>query len=189
MNCQKFRTLGRVLWVSKDVIYKSIGRNLYYSEDKGLRWRLRACLPMTNLRGVSLFSNVLSRLFRTGFHHLHVLDNNSLIVFANKSIYLLEPDSNYFQYVGAIRGSKPLCVSVHKDVIVYGEYSRNVNRIPVPLYKSEDAGLSWFVAHTFEGIRHVHGVFLTNLVVNIGLQQAIWTTNVPYGWQIRILSK
>jgi len=159
MNCQKFNTLGRVLWVSKDVIYKSIGRNLYYSNDKGLRWRLRACLPMRSLRDVSLFSNVLSRFFRTGFHHLHVLDNHSLIAFANKSIYLLGPDSISFQYLGAISGSKPLCISVHKNVIVYGEYSRNVNRNPVPLFKSEDAGLSWFIPHTFEGIRHVHGVF------------------------------
>ena len=159
MDFQKFKTVGRVLWVSHEVIYKSIGGNLYYSDDKGLHWKLRASLPLRSLMSVSLFSTTLSRLFRTGFHHLHVLHNKSLIVFANKSIYLLGQDSTSFQYVGPIKCSKPLCVSVHEDAIVYGEYSRNVNRSPVPLYKSEDAGLSWFVAHTFEGIRHIHGVF------------------------------
>ena len=159
MDYRKFRTPGRVLWVSKDIIYKSIGRNLFYSEDTGLSWKLRSRLPMTSFRSVSLYNSILSRFFRAGFHHLHVLDNNTIIVFANKSIYLLGPDSDYFQYVGAIKGSKPLCISVHEGVVVYGEYSRNVNRMPVPLYKSDDGGLSWFVPYTFEGIRHVHGVF------------------------------
>ena len=159
MDFQKNITLGRVLWVSKDVIYKSIGRNLYYSNDMGVNWKLRARLPMTDLRSVSLFSNILSRLLRSGFYHLHVLDNKSLLVFANRSIYLLKQDSTSFKYVGPIRSSKPLLISVHEDVIVYGEYTRNVERTAVPLYKSDDAGVSWFIAHTFKDIRHIHGVF------------------------------
>lgn len=159
MSLIKFSTVGRVLWVSKDVIYKSIGRNLYYSKDNGLNWFLRAKLPLSSFYTLCMFSTVLSRFIRAGFHHLYVLKNKSILIFANKSIYLLEKNCSSFKLASPIRSPKPLCISVHENTIIYGEYSRNKNRNLVSVYRSQDGGVSWSVIHKFEGVRHVHGVF------------------------------
>ena len=195
MAIKKFTTLGRVLWVSRDRLYKAIGRHLYYSNNDGEDWSLVASLPFSNLKSLSILTDTSARLCRTGFHHLNVLDNGSLLVFANQSIYLLEKKSSRFNYVGSMRSSKPLVVSVQGNTIVYGEYTRNAKRKPVPLYKSDDAGLTWYCVHQFEDIRHIHGVFFDKFSdkywITSGdsdLESCIWRTDRNFSKFEKVLS-
>ena len=52
-------------------------------------------------------------------------------------------------------------IAVTPRGIYLGEYGRNPQRRPVPIYRSSDDGRSWDVAYEFPAgsIRHVHGVY------------------------------
>ena len=195
MDFKKNTILGRVLWVNKNIIYKSLGRSLYCSEDNGASWKFRASLPISNFKSLALFNNILSRFFRAGFHHLHVFDDNSLIVFGNSGIYQLKDKESRFSFICSMKSSKPLIISVNNDTIMYGEYSRNKDRKPIPLYLSDDRGLTWKIIHTFKDIRHIHGVFFDKYTNQYWIttgdsdkESSIWRTDINFSHFEKVLT-
>ena len=96
------------------------------------------------------------RLGRAGIHHF--LPETG-VLFAGRSVYRLAEASGRIEPVGPLYGSRPLAVASDGALSCYGEYRPNPERTPVHIRASSDRGRTWDVVHTFDGVRHVHGVF------------------------------
>ena len=86
------------------------------------------------------------------------LSDGALVVFGYRRIYRIDAAGRCVG-VSPLRGSRPLCVCVERDVVYYGEYRANREGSPVHVWASRDGGAAWRPVHRFVGVRHVHGVF------------------------------
>ena len=74
-------------------------------------------------------SKTLSRIKRSGFHHLMLLKDDSLLGVIDKAIVKLNPGSNLFHNVFTIkRGTRPLSISSNpQGHLFWGEYFNNTD--------------------------------------------------------------
>ncbi|MBN86242.1 MAG: hypothetical protein CL885_01830 [Dehalococcoidia bacterium] len=107
-------------------------------------------------------SKTLSRIKRSGFHHLMLLKDHSLLGVIDKAIVKLNSGTNLFQNVFTIkRGTRPLAISSNpQGHLFWGEYFNNTNREEVHIYASYDLGETWSIIYTFPNatIRHIHNI-------------------------------
>tara|TARA_B100000686_G_scaffold342168_1_gene420784 strand:- start:297 stop:1235 length:939 start_codon:yes stop_codon:yes gene_type:complete len=107
-------------------------------------------------------SKTLSRIKRSGFHHLMLLKDHSLLGVIDKAIVKLNPETSLFQNVFSIkRGTRPLAISSNpQGHLFWGEYFNNTNREEVHIYASYDLGETWSIIYTFPDatIRHIHNI-------------------------------
>jgi hypothetical protein len=72
---------------------------------------------------------------------------------------------------------------VGSSSVFFGEYGRNTNRAPVPIYRSRDGGITWQVAYEFDAgqIKHVHGCYWDPY------EQKIWVLTGDFEKECHIL--
>lgn len=145
-------------------------RGVIYSSDSGKRtWKPLARLPLTLLQRLRSSGRLQRRLWRAAVHHVAPLSDGRLVVFAYRTIFRLDAAGRCVG-VSVLRGSRPLCVCVEHDVVYYGEYRANRERVPVHVWASGDGGATWTPVHRFAAVRHIHGVF------SDPYDEALWIT-------------
>ncbi|MCY4634694.1 MAG: hypothetical protein OXG04_09365 [Acidobacteria bacterium] len=149
--------------------YASRRGAIYASENGGRTWRPLARLPLPLRQRIKSTGRLQRRLWRAVVHHVAPLSDGRLVVFAFRTIYRTDA-SGRCMGMAALRGSRPLCVCVERDVVYYGEYRANREGSPVHVWASRDGGAAWRPVHRFVGVRHVHGVF------SDPHDEAIWIT-------------
>ena len=128
------------------------------SENDGRTWKPLARLPLTALQRMKSWGRFQRRLWRAAVHHVAPLSDGGLVVFAYRTIHRTDAAGRCIG-TSALRGHRPLCVCVERDVVYYGEYRVNREGSPVHVWASRDGGATWKPVHRFHGVRHVHGVF------------------------------
>lgn len=116
----------------------------------------RHALPVGPIARISMDVPVLSRLQRSGVHHV-VPSPFGAMVFANRDTYIVR--NGEVSQCGQVVGSRPLCVCFHKGRFYYGEYRNNRERTPIRLWRYRPGESAWEPCWMFSSIRHVHGVF------------------------------
>lgn len=142
---------------------------IFRSRDDGRTWRPYARLPLTLPQRAGSAGQLAQRLWRATVHHVVPLTGGALVVFGYRRIYRLDA-AGHCGGAAALRGSRPLCVSVERDTVYYGEYRANREGSPVHIWASRDGGATWISVHRFAGVRHVHGVFADPH------EEALWVT-------------
>jgi len=89
---------------------------------------------------------------------------DGIIVLYQGSIYFYDLKRRKLEIAGQLRQCRNVLhsgIAVTKNGIYFGEYGANVDREPVPVWKSLDDGRSWSVVYEFSAgkIKHVHGVY------------------------------
>ena len=101
------------------------------------------------------------------------LDNSNAVLNARRdgivlvyrgSVHFYDLADQCLHRTGALRQCRNVLhrgVAVTATGIYLGEYGRNPERRPVPVYRSRDDGRSWDIAYEFPAgsVRHVHGVY------------------------------
>lgn len=174
----------------------SRGAQLYRSGDQGASWQRYLTLPRSveeRLKGVSELSR---RLFRQ--HMSHVAETEGgLVIIAGRRIfaYRIIDDRPTLAAITPLVGSRPLVLCDAGQWLYYGEYRDNPERSPVRIFGSDDGGVAWSAIHTFEAVRHIHGVFKDPytgaLWVTTGdddAEAAIWVSDDNLGICRRVVS-
>jgi hypothetical protein len=146
---------GKILVVSGKEIFFSRGLTIYKSENDGVDYEIFCKLKKTGWTDYVAFSHLTTRLFRSGVHHL-VPCEDGFFVFYNKCVAKLT-DKGDLVGVCEIKGSRPLCVTLEENRVLFGEYCNNATRSSVDIFSYD--GVSLGVEYTFTGVRHIHGVF------------------------------
>jgi hypothetical protein len=156
--CRRFD--GRVLWAGADRLIAARGRHLWSSTDQGLTWVPVATLGLSWRERMASVHRWSRRLTRRDVHHAVDLGRDRYLLCAYRGFHLLDLGAGRVERLPAAwRGSRPLVLCRRGDRVYYGEYRNNPERSPVGVWRSDDGGASWSRAWTFQGIRHVHGVF------------------------------
>ncbi len=163
-------------------------RHLRESVDNGQEWRNVSFLENRSLADCLFGGRLGNRVRRTGYHHVVSLTNRPgekprYCIFANKAIYELNEKGN-FTWRAQVNGGRPLFVCTANDHIFYGEYINNSERQPVSVWAANIRDLSkWSPIHTFNDIRHIHGVFFDPIsgavwitTGDLNEESAIWRT-------------
>ena len=171
---------GRILYASGDILYLARGAKIFKSYDNGVIWDLWIRLPVSFLCGVVLCSPILARLFRLGIHHLTFSGDTAVVIF-NKESFLIK--DGRIRSLGLLEGSRPLALCANADATYYGEYRSNPERSVVHVWSLNSEVQRWQPIWTFEGVRHVHGVFADPFTDSIWVttgdtdkESAIWQT-------------
>ena len=138
--------------------YASRRGAIYLSGDGGRSWAPFARLPLRPAQRLKSVGRLQRRLWRAAVHHVAPLSDGAVVVFGFRTVYRLDPAGRCVG-VEPLRGSRPLCVCVDRDVVYYGEYRANRERSPVHVWASADRGATWTAVQRFRRARHVHGVF------------------------------
>lgn len=150
---------GIVKWHEKDLLIRALGRNIDLSHDNGLTFQRIGKVSLDTIRNIASTTRLGRRLVRSNVKHVAKLGSDSFLAFAGKSIFSVDTKSKSIHRLSTINGSRPLRVCVHENSVFYGEYRSNPERSPINLWRSKDDGASWSVLRTFDGIRHIHGVY------------------------------
>ena len=160
MNIKKKRFVA--LYVDKNEWIVSKGYKLYRynpTTDKLIYF------SKLNDRKNSAYSRfaLTRRLFRAEITHLYHFQNDTWMCIAKKALFKYNSQSGMFENCCDIeKGSRPMALCQSKDgTIYYGEYCYNPQLKKMRIFKSEDNGQCWTVAHTFADgeINHIHGLF------------------------------
>lgn len=150
---------GQILFLDGSVLYRSVGRDIYFSDDRGSSWQHFCRMPVTGLDRLKAATSLTRRLFRFAIHHLLVNEDSSALVFFGRSIFRIDLKTRAVTDINPIVGSRPLFVASNGHICAYGKYSSNVDRAPMPVVLTEDFGKTWRLGPVIENIRHIHGVF------------------------------
>lgn len=165
---------GIVHLQTPDWIVRSVGRKLELSTDNGDSFEQIGKLNLGFSRNVASIHRLGSRLTRANVKHCVPVGDETLLVFAGKSIFHANLSTRDVEQVSRIKGSRPLRICVQDNKIFYGEYRSNPERTSIHVFVSRDQGRTWDVAYEFQKIRHIHGIF------NDPLDNSIWITTGDY---------
>lgn len=124
-------------------------------------------LPGNGIERISGKVSLLSRLLRTGAHHLMAIDVGTLVIADRNSYNLIEND---LRLLSPLHGSRPLVMCEREGAFYYGEYRSNPERTAIHIWRWQHDAPNWSPVWRFEGVRHVHGVFYD------AYSGAIWVT-------------
>lgn len=104
------------------------------------------------------------RAIRGGLHGVRWASDDGIVLVADRTIFRQAPGGEGFRPVHELRhGRRPLPSGFTRTAdgtLYYGEYWSNDDRAPVGLWRSDDAGETWILAHEFPDgeVRHIHGI-------------------------------
>lgn len=151
-------------------VFLARGFRLWESTDGGSSWERLPPLPVAPLWQLAGGSRWLRRMLRVDEHHWQVLPSGRHVVIVAGAIYrgrTTEP----WVCSALLTDHRPLALAQTLDGGLYfGEYRRNPERSPIAIWQSHDEGVTWNPVWTFQGVRHVHGVF------NDPYTGALWVT-------------
>lgn len=188
------RAPGVVHYVEDRLAYASSGTRILRSVNGGETWEelARLSVPLRARAGAN--SRMLRRLLRIGVHHLLPCSDDALVVLGFGRVFRVEAETGRVQDVTAIHGGRPLNLERFGTALYYGEYRPNPERSPVSVWRGRDGARTWEAAWTFEGIRHVHGVFADPWSGDIWLttgdedaESGLWVTRDDFSTLERVL--
>ena len=148
---------GKVLHTSSQWIYYSEGLKVFRKSLKSGSSELFIKLDAPKFKSVLASFDLSARLLRAHVHHMiedgsdgyYIIYLNKLIRVDNKGHLIGSPET--------IVGSRPLCVTLFRGSLVFGEYTNNEERRAVSLFSYD--GFTMICICTVSGVRHIHGVF------------------------------
>ncbi len=153
-------THGRALYVEQDRIWIARGMSFFAVDYNGKRVTARYSAGTTLQKLLSLCF-ISRQMLREGYHHMQVLNDQSILVTARKKTYIFNRDgtirNTFTGYLGNKPASQGICVTPD-GTIFFGEYTVNVQHTnDTHLYRSTDKGKSFQIILTFpKTIRHIH---------------------------------
>ncbi len=137
-------------------------RTIFFSQnDTTLKIKLPEKNPIKQLFG---FFRVTRRALRLDKCNVF-LHNGNLIIIRQGKVYLYNTEKNELIHTLSLRNCRNVLHqsinSTPDGLIYFGEYGNNGNRSSVPIYCSNDGGMSWKEIYTFpaNSIKHVHGCY------------------------------
>lgn len=121
-----------------------------------MHWQSETMLRGKSMESVSGQVSLLSRLLRTGIHHVARNDTSTVVV-ADRNTYV--SGDGGLKLLGQLKGSRPLVLCESDGAFYYGEYRSNPERSAVQIWCWRPGDRDWSSVWCFVGVRHVHGVF------------------------------
>jgi len=127
----------------------------------GDHWDFLFRVPLPVSLWIKSLFPLARRFFRLGVYHVAGLNDRTLVVMAYRRIYTYDLEKGAINTeVTPICGSRPLALCRMNDsLLYYGEYRCRSKGEGVRVMMSRDGGRGWEVAYTFNGIRHIHGMY------------------------------
>lgn len=163
---QKKSLNGIVHYHDGDKLIFSEGKTIYLHTERSIKKKLFS-VDKNLIESILLKSNLYRRLTRSHIYHVIPVNDEHLLVFVSKQILYLNISEQKIVNSTRIKGSNPLQIENFGNTVYYGDYIRSSQNPPIHLYKSEPPYSNWSSVKTFNGIRHIHGVFrdpYTNLL-------------------------
>lgn len=164
---------GKILLVGENILFLSRGLKIFSSIDNGISWNLFSDLPSSFFVRIISQIHLLARVKRLGVHHMTPDNQGGYYVFFNTEVCRLNSLGKVIGVPENIHGSRPLCITTYQTSVLYGEYTSNSANKPITLYSYDGYGQKSI--QVFEGIRHIHGVFLDSYT------NEIYITTGDYG--------
>jgi hypothetical protein len=158
---------GRIIGVVEGEEFLTIRHKIFKRQSNKQRWQSYVYFQTSGINKVLMFIPLMSRLFRLGIHHVIFGREISFTIY-NKSICFFK--EKITSDISALKGSRPLAICQKERFFYYGEYHSNSTQEPVNIWKSAGKNDAWVKTWTFEGVRHIHGVFYDDY------SDAIWIT-------------
>lgn len=151
--------LGKAIvhYVNKEVIIASAGRTIFKSTNGGKTWDEFLVIPVSLSTRIKISTRLGRRLFRQYVYHIIPVDKY-ITVFGFSSIFIFDAKTKQLISTNVIVGSRPLVVTHYKGDIYYGEYTSNVERHPIRIFRSTSDKKSFEEFYRFDDIRHVHSI-------------------------------
>ena len=153
----------RTLLLKNNIIYAAKHNKIFQSSSvKQDPPKILTTLPLNLFELILYRLPIISRLLRRSIDHLSII-NDFLIIITNKSIFRYDMISKKIvQYNGEKIDYRVLTICDHNNKIYFGDYRSNPNRNPVRLLELNPDTMIIKTIHSFEGVRHIHGVFFDN---------------------------
>ena len=153
----------RILFYENNVIYAAKNNKIFKSNNINKEPpELLITLPINLLEVILYRLPIINRLLRRSVDHLSIIDD-FLIIFTNKNIFRYNFISKeIIQYKQESIDYRAMTICNYNKKIYFGEYKSNPNRSPIRLLELDPGSMLIKTIYTFEGIRHVHGVFFDN---------------------------
>jgi len=90
-------------------------------------------------------------------NHIVRIDSEHLAIVGFRQVFFFNTTSHLIVANYALVGNRPLVVCAHEHQLIYGEYVDNSARNQIRLL-AVDCGSGNTILHTFDQIRHIHGV-------------------------------
>ncbi|PWH86418.1 hypothetical protein [Brumimicrobium oceani] len=146
-------------YVNKDVLISSRKNILYISEDEGENWQKYLEIPIKFVNNLKVQTKLSRRLFRQYVYHV-LIDKNFITVFGFNEIFIFSKTDKLLISRSPIVGSRPLVVTEYNGDFYYGEYTSNIERKEICLFKSTEDKTRFEEFYVFKNIRHIHSVQL-----------------------------
>lgn len=172
-------SVGRILYIDEQYAWKAVGYIIYQSSDDGKSWRKVITIPAGLMSRFKSMFSLTRRLFRKGVYKMMEY-KDTFLVFSDNSIFVFRPSENKLEFIGYIKGSRPLYACVFGNKLYYGEYKSNENREKIPIHSYDLVDGSWEIAAHIDGIRHIHGVFADSF------EKKIWVTTGDFDHECMI---
>ncbi len=139
-------------------IWASRGYDVYFSDNLGDRFLHRARLDIQPIKRALSRWALPSRFLRAGFLNLRPMKDGSLVGVVHGGIVRCNVGSERFEPVLQRRGRSMKIEECPDGSVFSGEYFYNKKRSQVDVFRSDDNGGTWHIAHRFEPgqIRHIH---------------------------------
>lgn len=177
---------GRIHCIDKDILYVSQGHKILIS-DSSIVWKGLTIFPCNLSEKIKSSNKYGQRLFRSGIQHILKINNNSILVIAYGRIQVFNLKTKKWASSHKLVGKRPLVITQSQNLICYGEYHSNNNKMPMKIMASKNFGVSWFSIYEFENIRHIHGIswdpFLKKFWITTGdnnKESAIWIASEDF---------
>jgi hypothetical protein len=150
-------------WVGANNWYASRGYEIWRSADQGESWTNASVLKHDWKRWAARFP-LLAQIGRLGIQNMIGLADEALLCVADGVLYRsIDQGTTFDPVLTSFHGRRPLRKGICLDQagrIYLGEYWVNNEREAVRLWRSDDAGESWQIAHQWPPgtIRHLHFV-------------------------------
>lgn len=150
---------GIVHWHRDDQFIWSRKNRLFLADMRGNLQITSTKIEVSPSTRLKWSTNITRRLFRLDIKEIIELGDGLLGVSALGSFYHLELSTFELTKTCDFDGKGPLKLGFDGTRLIYGEYSMNRDRQPIPVYMSEDFGFTWKEILVLNDVRHVHGVF------------------------------
>ena len=148
---------GRVHLIEGEIFWANRGRSLFRSPDSGNTWQNEIKLPLSVQLQCWALTRIGRRMSRMDINHIVRIDSEHLAIVGFGQVFFFDTTSHSIVANYALMGKRPLVVCTHDRQLIYGEYVGNRARNPIRLV-AVDRYAGSRVLHTFDHIRHIHGV-------------------------------
>lgn len=177
-NAKPLYFKGEWLYCSRN---NGIVRTKNLGEDFEFVGAVRHSSTIKNL--LAKCSALARRVLRLDIFRAVVSDCENVVFLSKGGVHLIEKGSKESRLVLPLKG-RPLSICYKKgDCILVGEYHANTTLDKMSVYKSEDEGLTWTTAYSFDAgtILHIHGIAYDEF------DDVFWISTGDHNSQVRLV--